>query len=78
VIRRGDGFVDGSAKLRQQLEGRYHHWDSYPDRLDATRWDLYHGHFQRDLNRMLLLDGPEPDGDDQVPESHGTMQALAE
>lgn len=42
VIRRGDGF-----------EGRYHHWDSQPYALGAALWGLYHGHFQRDLNRML-------------------------
>ena len=33
--------------------GRYHHWGSYPSGLGATLWALYHGHFQRDLRRML-------------------------
>lgn len=33
--------------------GRYHHWDSYPTALGKTLWDVYHGHFKRDLNRML-------------------------
>ena len=38
--------------------GRYHHWDGYPSGLGATLWQLYHGHFGRNLNQMLkvLLD----------------------
>ena len=38
--------------------GRYHHWDGYPSGLGATLWQLYHGHFKRDLDQMLrvLLD----------------------
>ena len=38
--------------------GRYHHWDGYPSGLGATLWELYHGHFGRDLDAMLqvLLD----------------------
>ena len=36
-----------------QFEGRYHHWDSYPEALGATLWGLYHGHFQKDLQRMV-------------------------
>ena len=38
--------------------GRYHHWDGYPSGLGATLWELYHGHFNRDLDMMLkvLLD----------------------
>ena len=38
--------------------GRYHHWDGYPSGLGATLWELYHGHFKRDLDAMLkvLLD----------------------
>ncbi|MDP2949037.1 MAG: hypothetical protein Q8P22_05825 [Chloroflexota bacterium] len=43
----GDGFC-----------GRYHHWDGYPNGLGKQLWDLYQGHFRRDLKRMLqvLLD----------------------
>lgn len=39
-------------------EGRYHHFDSYPAALGATLWDLYHGHFGRDLAAMqkFLID----------------------
>jgi hypothetical protein len=33
--------------------GVYHHWDGYPSGLGKTLWDLYHGHFKRDLNAML-------------------------
>lgn len=35
------------------FEGRYHHWDSYPSGLGANLWNLYHGHFKRDLKAML-------------------------
>lgn len=40
------------------FEGRYHHWDGYPKGLGATLWELYHGHFRKDLGTMLqvLLD----------------------
>ena len=40
------------------FEGRYHHWDSYPNGLGVALVELYRGHFQRDLSRMLqvLLD----------------------
>jgi len=38
--------------------GRYHHWDSYPHGLGVALVELYRGHFERDLDRMLqvLLD----------------------
>lgn len=42
VRKNGNGF-----------EGRYHHWDSYPDALGKTLFDLYNGHFKKDLNAML-------------------------
>lgn len=44
--------------LPLQWKGRYHHWDSYPDGLGRELWQLYQGHFDRDLDRMLreLLD----------------------
>ena len=35
--------------------GRYHHWDSYPSGLGAPLWELYHGHFRRDLDQMLKV-----------------------
>lgn len=35
------------------FEGRYHHWDSYPEGLGATLYKLYHGHFNHDLETML-------------------------
>ena len=35
--------------------GRYHHWDSYPSGLGKTLWNLYHGHFQKDIPRMLQV-----------------------
>jgi len=42
--QRGDGW-----------EGRYHHWDGYPPGLGAALYDLYNGHFQRDIGRMLAV-----------------------
>ncbi len=50
------------ARLTQvspvRFAGRYHHWDGYPSGLGATLWQLYHGHFQGDLDPILkvLLD----------------------
>jgi hypothetical protein len=37
--------------------GRYHHWDSYPSGLGTTLVELYRGHFNRDLDRMLQVLG---------------------
>ena len=41
--------------LPLRFAGRYHHWDAYPSGLGRTLWNLYHGHFQRDLNSMLRV-----------------------
>ena len=35
--------------------GRYHHWDGYPTAVGKTLWDLYHGHFKKDLKAMLKV-----------------------
>jgi hypothetical protein len=35
------------------FKGVYHHWDSYPKGLGKTLWGLYHGHFNKDLGKML-------------------------
>ncbi len=35
------------------FSGTYHHWDGYPKALGATLWEVYHGHFKRDLTAML-------------------------
>jgi hypothetical protein len=35
------------------FKGVYHHWDGYPTALGATLWEVYHGHFERDLEKML-------------------------
>lgn len=35
------------------FNGRYHHWDSYPDGLGATLFELWNGHFHRDTEAML-------------------------
>ena len=43
-------FTNGETT---EWSGRYHHWDSGPQWLGATLWGLYHGHFQKDLRRML-------------------------
>lgn len=33
----------------------YNHWDSYPSALGKTLWELYHGHFNRELETMLKV-----------------------
>lgn len=33
--------------------GTYHHWDGYPTGLGSTLFELYRGHFNRDLDAML-------------------------
>jgi hypothetical protein len=43
-------FTNGETN---EFAGRYHHWDSYPAGLGVALWGLYHGHFQKDLRRML-------------------------
>lgn len=35
--------------------GRYHHWDSYPEGLGKTLYELYHGHFKKDLDAMIRV-----------------------
>ena len=45
-------FTNGETT---EFAGRYHHWDSYPAGLGATLWGLYHGHFEKDLQRMLQV-----------------------
>ena len=35
--------------------GRYHHWDSYPTGLGKELWELFHAHFERDLDKMLRV-----------------------
>jgi len=39
----------------KQFTGVYHHWDSYPDGLGKTLWDLYHGHFNKNIDAMLKV-----------------------
>jgi len=31
----------------------YIHWDGYPSGVGKTLWDLYHGHFQKDVEKMM-------------------------
>ncbi len=33
--------------------GRYHHWDGYPTGLGKGLWELFHGYFGCDVDRML-------------------------
>jgi len=40
--KKGDGF-----------KGRYHHNDGYPSGVGATLFELYNGHFKRDIKAML-------------------------
>jgi hypothetical protein len=34
-------------------EGRYHHWDGYPEGVGATLFSAYNGHFEKDADAML-------------------------
>lgn len=34
-------------------KARYHNWDSYPEGLGKTLWDLYHSHFKKVLGQMI-------------------------
>lgn len=45
--------VIARATGEMRFEGRYHHFDGYPEGLGKGLWDAYHGHFQQDLGRML-------------------------
>jgi len=42
-----------ARKTEDGFEGRYHHFDSYPTGLGETLFDLYNGHFKKDLTAML-------------------------
>lgn len=37
------------------FEGRYHHWDSYPEGLGASLFKLANGYFKNDLHRMMQV-----------------------
>ena len=37
------------------FSGRYHHWDSYPGGLGAELFALFHGYFEKNLDRMLAF-----------------------
>lgn len=39
----------------ESWEGRYHHFDSYPSGLGCTLYEVYTGHFKRDLEAMLSV-----------------------
>jgi len=41
-----------------RIEGRYHHWDGYLSGVGQTLWQLYFGHFNRDVEAMhtFLID----------------------
>lgn len=36
-----------------KFKGRYHHWDSYIKGLGASLHELYHTHFNKDIDTML-------------------------
>lgn len=42
-------------KTAKSWKGREHHWDAYPTGLGKTLWELYHGHFKKDLQKMLKV-----------------------
>lgn len=47
-----------ARKTNDGFKGRYHHWDGYPSGLGDTLFDIFNGHFKRDMRAMLkyLLD----------------------
>ena len=47
--------VNPDEKEQIWFEGRYHHWDGYPSGLGAMLWELYHGHFNRDIKAMMKV-----------------------
>lgn len=42
-----------ARKTNNGFKGIYNHWDSYPTALGATLYNLYNGHFKKDLKAML-------------------------
>jgi len=54
------GIIARNGANEGEFVGRYHHWDSNPVSLGKTLWALYHGHFKKDLGKMLatLAGGP--------------------
>ena len=56
--------------------GRYHHWDGYPTALGKTLWDVYHGHFGRNITTMLqFLIHDHPAGWSTINGADWNMQA---
>jgi hypothetical protein len=57
-------------------KGVYEHFDAYPEGLGDTLWALYHGYFERDLERMLktLIDD-HPAGWSSINEDADWSQA---
>lgn len=53
------GAIARTPDVGVTFKGVYHHWDSYPEGLGATLFELYRGEFQKDLPKMLrtLIDG---------------------
>ncbi len=47
VIDRSEGLMG--------FEGRYHHWDSYPEGLGKTLFQLYNGYFAKDMKKFLQV-----------------------
>lgn len=37
------------------FEGVYHHWDSYPSGLGQTLYQLYNGHFHKNIRKMMCV-----------------------
>lgn len=38
-----------------RFSGVYHHWDSYPESLGKTLWELYHAVFGKDMDALLKM-----------------------
>ena len=60
-------FTNKDNKKTVKFAGRYHHWDSYPAGLGATLWNLYHGYFNKNIEKMLgFLIDEHPAGWDNI------------
>jgi len=47
------GVIARQNESSKGFTGVYHHWDSYPEGLGKTLWQLWHGYFNRDTKAML-------------------------
>lgn len=42
-----------ARRIGREWVGRYHHWDGYPGGVGKALFELYNGHFEKDIGAML-------------------------